>query len=524
MNTDDAAVLKALDESALWLTVAADGRIRSANSRFRDLLGASAMELAEMNFYALVRASHGEFFAQQIAEAVAECGKWRGELSLSSRSGFSIWVEGELSPLVFEQGREPSLIFVGFNISDRKLTDKALIESERNLRIAKNAAEEAARVKSRFLANMSHEIRTPMNGILGMTDLVLETDLTAEQREWLETVQSCSNSLLTILNDILDISKLEAGRLSLCPNTIQLRPFLQRTVALFSASAGEKGITVVGRADPAVPARILMDETRVGQVLNNLIGNAIKFSHAGALVDVRVRVDPPEPGSLGLVLHFSVQDSGIGIPPDRVEVIFDAFTQADSSTTRRFGGTGLGLTICRQIAGLMGGRTWAESTVGKGSTFHFTMHAQAVNDDDGSVVAGSRALTSAEAATIAPISILLAEDNAVNRLLAVLILEKLGHRVTVVENGAIAVERFKGEPFDLILMDCAMPEMDGFDATRAIRELEKGSEARIPIVALTASALDSDRQICFDAGMDDYLSKPFRKDDLLRMLAKWAPA
>jgi signal transduction histidine kinase/CheY-like chemotaxis protein len=393
------------------------------------------------------------------------------------------------------------------------------------LQAAREAAESANHAKSEFLANVSHEMRTPMNGIIGMTELALGTSSSPEQREYLHLAKVSADSLLIVINDILDYSKVEAGKLTLDPAPFSLSEFLAITIKLLTVPAQQKGLELTLTVEDGLPDALIGDAGRLRQILTNLIANAIKFTEHGEVV-VSVKAVPQESDSETTCLHFSVQDTGIGVPEEKIEAIFAPFEQADRSTTRRFGGTGLGLSICSRLVKLMGGKIWAESRHGQGSTFHFIAYFKNQLSIAGKEVRNLPPELSPVQCPQAPVTkngnnalhILVVEDNHINQHLAVKLLEQLGHTAVVVENGKDAVAAVEKNSFDLVFMDVQMPEMDGLEATAIIRANEKAKGTHIPIVAMTAHAMIGDREQCLEAGMDGYVSKPISTQELSKAI------
>jgi signal transduction histidine kinase/ActR/RegA family two-component response regulator len=440
-----------------------------------------------------------------VAERISKTHQFGDRVSVSSFDELGV-LANSFNAMLDEIARRDAEVLRQRRSLEEEVVERTRVNAE--LLLAKEKAEEAARLKSEFLANMSHEIRTPMNGVIGMISLVLDRCQVAEEREQLTVAQTAAQSLVSLLNDILDLSKIEAGRMTLEVIGFDLQALLRETIRMFDLAAGQKSLQLGLDVAPRCPSWVGGDPVRLRQVLVNLIGNAVKFTAKGS---VRVAVSVHTAGTV----RFEVRDTGIGVPPGKMDAIFEAFTQADGSHTRQFGGTGLGLTITRRLVNLMGGRLWAESEDGRGSSFYVELPldpcAEPVKAPESAQKASPR---------LDGLRVLVAEDNAINQKVILSMLRRQGWSITLAENGEQAYQHYLESRFDVILMDVQMPEMDGFEATKLIRQEESrrgatGAEPRIPIVALTAHASVSQRDQCLAAGMDMVITKPVRLDVLL---------
>jgi PAS domain S-box-containing protein len=508
-------------------SVDAEGRLLYVNRAWREILGYREEEIAGLSGFDIIHPDSREHYVKQFRRVMSGEHVDNVETVFITKSGKVITVAGS-SSCRFVDGKP-----IATRDIFRDVTERRRIEAE--LERARDLAIESARLKSEFLANMSHEIRTPMNGIIGMTELTLDTDLSGEQREYLDMVKHSSRSLLGVINDILDFSKIEAGRLELDAVNLDLHESVSNIVKMPALRAQQKGLAFAYQIAPDVPLNLIGDPNRLGQILLNLIGNSIKFTERG---EISVLVEKESQHDEEVGLHFSVKDTGIGIPLEKQGVIFEAFRQADGSTTRKYGGTGLGLAITAQLVELMGGRVWLESPtshlsndVGPGSTFHFTVRlglqkaAAAeqslinLSNSQDQVNFNDRVLPKAGRS----LHVLVAEDNSINQVLAVRLLEKRGHTVKVVADGQQALAAMAEQRFDIVLMDVQMPEMNGLQATEIIRQRELQSDTRVPIIAVTAYAMKEDQERCLAAGMDSYISKPISSKQLFKAIDQLVP-
>ena len=486
----------AVDEHALVTISDGQGRITFANPLFCQVTGYTPTELLGRDHRVLSSGHHSKAFIRTLWETVLAGRTWHGEMCNRSKDGTLFWVETTIVPVLDVNGRPEQFIALRKNISARKAAEAAL-------QVAKDAADTAAMAKGEFLATMSHEIRTPMNGVLGLASLLMETPLSQEQRHMVETLQRSATGLLGILNDVLDYSKSESGRMEIAIAPIRLGDPLREAIDIVTPRVQEKGLTLALQAPADAPCWVAGDAGRIRQVLVNLLGNAVKFTEAGQ-VTVTVEV-------LDGAVRTAVRDTGIGIDPGARARLFTRFEQGDASTTRRFGGTGLGLAISKQLVELMGGQIGVDSEPGAGSTFWFTLPT------------ATATATDANADTV---HVLVAEDNATNQFVLTRFLAKLHCTFDVAADGAEAVERWLHGAYDLVLMDCHMPDVDGFTATRQIRAHEHaratdgGEASHVRIVACSASVLESERRACADAGMDGFLAKPVDRALLAECVAE----
>jgi two-component system, sensor histidine kinase len=504
-----------------------DKTIELVNRTTTELLGYTDSELAGRSVDSLFMNYDGFLDGLDTTNRENDGGASNIEKVFLTKNGKAIPILFSYAPIRVREGEITGMVGIALDITERKRAEE-LLERSREEAVLANKA------KSEFLANMSHEIRTPMNGIIGMLDLLIQTRLEAEQRKFADTAYGSANTLLHILNDILDLSKIEAGKMELERVDFDVRDAVRNVIELFDARAKEKGLLLKQNIEGSIAPFVLADPVRLKQILSNLVGNAIKFTHTGEIV---ISVRQLDQKSETVTLQFDVSDTGVGISDELKERIFESFTQADTSTTRKYGGTGLGLSISRELVSMMGGTLSVRSWPGQGSTFSFTIRLtrspkEVVEKQIGEAKKsragqGTPSLPSKDPDVLFQnrnerYRILLAEDNPVNQQVILAMVNNLPLVVDVAETGREALDKLSATIYDLVLMDCQMPEMDGYDATALLRKRESDlKKPRMPVIALTANAMQGDREKCISVGMDDYLPKPFHRVDLLSLLRRW---
>ena len=517
-------------------------QVLDVNKATLDLYGAVSKDNLIQNLRSSLPEAGNDFFRRELVQIASGSLRFEMEMIAQTLNGEMITVNLNWAAIPGYESDLSKVIVSIINITEQKRAEDELLHINRQLEdsivranIFAAQAELANIAKSEFLANMSHEIRTPMNGVIGMAGLLLDTDLTPEQDQFVSIIRSSGEALLFLINDILDFSKVEARKLELETLDFDLKEILEDTIGIFLLQAQEKGVQLILTIEPDVSNLLRGDPGRLRQIIINLMGNAIKFTKQG---NILVYIKKESETETDITLHFSIKDNGIGIPPDRISSLFAPFVQVDSSITRKYGGTGLGLAISKQLVDLMNGRIGVESLEGEGSTFWFTvvlgkqLAQKALYDNEELKNSGmDETLTTADLGiprqsqikrASKHVNILLVEDNQINQKVALSILKKLGYHADAVANGIEALQILHKIPYDLVLMDCQMPEMDGFTATVEIRD--PGSTVlnpRVPIIAMTANAMKGDREICIAAGMDDYLAKPVKAEELARKIEYW---
>lgn len=496
-------IRRALDESAIVAITDRRGVITYVNDMFCAISQYSREELIGQTHRLIKSGEHPRSFFETLWKTISSGRVWRGIIKNRAKDGSFYWMNATITPLMGPDGKPDRYVAIRSDITAQK-------KLEEELRLAKDQALEAARAKAEFLANISHEIRTPLNGILGMTSLLEKTALSAEQKQCADVIRTSGDALLSLINDLLDFSKMESGKLDLEDIPMSMEKLASDAIRITLPAAQRKGITVAHVPAPSMPAGARGDPTRIRQILLNLVGNAVKFTAQGSVtIKTAVTAD-------GGRIRFEVIDTGIGLSePDR-QKLFQPFTQVDGSITRRFGGTGLGLAICRKLVDRMGGSIGVDSEPGRGSTFWFEIPYRPAEPPvekpmDFSALPPSPSDTR---------PLLVVDDNETNRLVLCALLEKMGHKSETAADGQAALERAGQQTYCAILMDCQMPGMDGYQTARELRARERG-QVRTPIIGVTAHVLDGDREKVIAAGMDDYLPKPVQIGDLSACLARW---
>ncbi len=483
-------------------------KIEWVNEAFCKMTGYSFLETKGSSGEILRKDANNIFKANAVMEQVIKGKKSYTYENLNlTKDGVEYWALTTLTPIIDVSGDIHKIIAIESDITTNKKVEQELI-------IAKEKAEESTRIKEEFLANMSHEIRTPLNGIKGFTDLLVKNEHYPEQKKYLEAIQFSTKNLLIIINDILDFSKIEAGKMELEQTEFYFRDLIESIFNSFVFQVKEKGLEISKKIEEKIPETLVGDPVRINQVITNLMSNALKFTENGS---IELTVEEISRKGDKINLLFKVKDSGIGIPKDKLDYIFTSFSQASSSTTRKYGGTGLGLAIVKNIVNLFKGQIRVESTEGVGSVFIFDLHLEIAKDQN----ILKEIEKPDQKIDISGIKILVAEDYPMNQLLINETLSSWEVEAEIVENGKLAFEKVQENEYDLVLMDVNMPEMGGLEASRLIRDQLDEPKKSIPIIAMTAGALKGDKEKCIDAGMNDYVSKPFDQDELFLKIANF---
>lgn len=522
---------EAVNQHAIVSSSDSKGNITYVNDKFCNISQYTKEELIGNNHRILKSEDLSDELYRTMWQTISSGKIWQGNLKNRAKDGSFFWVATTIVPFINEKGVPTGYIAIRTDITDRIHAEQELQEVNLHLEELVNSrtselqkqkklAEEANTAKSQFLANMSHEIRTPMNAILGMTYLALKTELTEKQKNLIEKAHFSAENLLVILNDILDISKIESGKLEMEDSIFNLTDIVAHSVNLIHDPAEKKSIQVKVQVHKDIPKMLVGDSLRLGQVLTNLVNNAVKFTEINGIITISAAIQEDEQDNV--LLHLSVNDTGIGITKEQQSKLFESFSQVDSSTTRKYGGTGLGLMISKQITELMGGRIWVESIVGKGSTFHFTVRLKKLPATTRfePITKQNRSVESIQKETnLQGVHLLLVEDNEINKELAIDLLTHQGIQVDCAENGAEALEMLKRTEYDGVLMDCQMPVMDGYEATQEIRTHKRFKN--LPIIAMTANVMNEDVKRALESGMNDHIAKPVVPETLQATLAKW---